>query len=75
MIIPTTTKMTISACVQIQTGDTYLLAWSWRLIAAIVRLIRALIDVVALTSADCARSLRCGEPVANSSLARWIARP
>src|SRR4051794_13470682 len=50
-------------------------AWSCLLIAAIVRLIRALIPVVVDTSADCARRIRCGEPVANASFARRIARP
>ena len=53
MIIPITMKMTISACVQIQKGDTYCFAWSCRLIAAIVRLIRALIEVVAATRSLC----------------------
>ena len=79
MIIPITTNRTISAWVYTQNGDIsrphYFLAWSWRLIAAMVRLIRALISVVASTSADCAASLRCGDPVANSTFALWIALP
>jgi hypothetical protein len=56
-------------------GRHYFFAWSWRLIAAIVRLMRPLIAVVAVTSADWARRMRCGEPVPNASFARWIARP
>src|SRR3954451_389978 len=56
-------------------GRHYFLACSWRLMAAIVRLMRSLIAVVLDTSADWARRIRCGEPVANATFARWIARP
>ena len=48
-----------ATCVQIQNGDTggpLLLRRSWRLIAPIVRLMSALIAVVAVTRSDCARS-------------------
>jgi hypothetical protein len=45
------------------------------LIAAIVRLMRDEICVVALTSLLCASRMRCGAPVANARSARRISRP